>query len=59
MGFLDQANTLANTSNAVDNAKANEVLILVQLLQMQWPDLNQHKAADRINKYLRSNKLHV
>ena len=53
MGFIDSANALANS----DTSEATEILVILNLMQMQWPGLDQAKAVAKVDKYLKKNRL--
>jgi len=60
MGFMDDVRNIENSGNAAANmgtANATEILVILNLMQMQWPGLDQGKAAAKVDKYLKKNRL--
>lgn len=60
MGFmkdLDRINSVGNNLDTRHVSASTDMLVLLKLLEMQWPTLDQEKAVESVNKYLKKHNL--
>lgn len=60
MGFmkdLDRINSVGNNLDTRNVSASTDMLVLLKLLEMQWPTLDQEKAVESVNKYLKKHNL--